>query len=116
MSNLQSDLNSLLHLAGIKIFLVEDEPDIAELLLFILEKEGAEVITFMDAEEALSMIELFNPDILLSNVLLPNHDGNWLIEQVRIHSNSLVRQLPAIAITSYTREVSSSKAIDAGWL
>lgn len=115
MNNRESKLNSHQHLVGIRILLVEDEPDIAELLIFILETAGAEVMALMDAEAALSMLELFHPDLLLSNVKLPDRDGNWLIEQIRVHSSSLLRQLPAIAITSYTREVSSSKSLDAGF-
>ncbi|WP_223278010.1 response regulator [Nostoc sp. 'Peltigera membranacea cyanobiont' 232] len=115
MNNRESKLNSPQHLVGIRILLVEDEPDIADLLIFILETAGAEVMALMDAEAALSMLELFHPDLLLSNVKLPNRDGNWLIEQIRVHSSSLLRQLPAIAITSYTREVSSRKSLDAGF-
>ncbi|MHC5723654.1 MAG: response regulator, partial [Nostoc sp.] len=56
-----------------------------------------------------------HPDILVSNVKLPDHDGNWLIEQIRVHSTPSIRELPAIAITSYTREVSSHKALNAGF-
>ncbi|MEH2200406.1 response regulator [Nostoc sp.] len=115
MNNGESKLNSHQHLVGIRILLVEDEPDIAELLIFILETAGAEVMALMDAEAALSMLELFHPDLLLSNVKLPDRDGNWLIEQIRVHSSSFLRQLPAIAITSYTREVSSRKSLDAGF-
>ncbi|MGJ5632120.1 response regulator [Nostoc sp. CALU 1950] len=115
MSNRENELNSLPNLVGIRILLVEDEPDIAELLIFILKTAGAEVMAFIDAEAALSMLELCHPDILLSNIKLPAHDGDWLIKQIRVHSSSLLRQLPAIAITSYTREVSSRKALDAGF-
>ena len=76
---------------------------------------GAEVMALIDAEAALAMLESFHPDILLCNVKLPHNDGNWLIKQIRGHSSSLIRQLPAIAITSYTREVSSHKALNAGF-
>ncbi|WP_341528072.1 response regulator [Nostoc sp. UHCC 0302] len=114
-SNQESELNSCQHLVGIRILLVEDEPDIADLLIFILETAGAEVIALLDAEAALATLESFHPDILLSNVKLPHHDGNWLIKQIRLHSSLLLRQLPAIAITSYTREVSCHKALNAGF-
>ncbi|RCJ33572.1 histidine kinase [Nostoc minutum NIES-26] len=114
-SNRESELNSLQRLVGIRILLVEDEPDIAELLIYILETAGAEVMAFIDAEAALTLVESFHPDVLLSNVKLPYHDGNWLIKQIRVHSSSFLRQLPAIAITSYTREVSSHKALKAGF-
>ena len=100
-SNRESDFNSLQRLVKIRILLVEDEPDIAELLIFILETAGAELMALIDAEAALAMLESFHPDILLCNVKLPHNDGNWLIKEIRGHSSSLIRQLPAIAITSY---------------
>ncbi|MDZ8222256.1 response regulator [Nostoc sp. ChiVER01] len=113
--NQDTESNPLQHLIGTLILLVEDEPDIADLLTFVLEADGAEVIALSDAEAALALVESLHPDILLCNVKLPDHDGNWLIEQIRVHSCSSLRQLPAIAITSYTREVSSHKALNAGF-
>ncbi|NDJ24983.1 response regulator [Nostoc sp. B(2019)] len=114
-SDQESKTNLLQHLIGIRIMLVEDEPDIADLLIFILEASGAEVMAFVNAEIALALVESLHPDILLSNVKLPHHDGNWLIRQIRVHSCQFIRQLPAIAITSYTREVSCHKALSAGF-
>lgn len=113
--NQETELNSLHHLVGTLILLVEDEPDIADLLTFILETAGAEVMALSDAEAALVLVESLHPDILLCNMKLPDHDGNWLIEQIRVHSCPSIRELPAIAITSYTREVSSHKALNAGF-
>ncbi|MEH2167523.1 MAG: response regulator [Nostoc sp.] len=113
--NQETELNSLQHLIGTTILLVEDEPDIADLLTFILETAGAEVMALSDAETALDLVESLHPDILLCNVKLPDRDGNWLIEQIRVHSCPSIRELPAIAITSYTREVSSHKALNAGF-
>ena len=113
--NQETELNSLQHLIGTTILLVEDEPDIADLLIFILETAGAEVMTLSNAETALDLVESLHPDILLCNMKLPARDGNWLIEQIRVHSCPSIRELPAIAITSYTREVSSYKALNAGF-
>ncbi|WP_375471911.1 response regulator [uncultured Nostoc sp.] len=113
--NQETELNSLQHLIGTTILLVEDEPDIADLLTFILETAGAEVMTLSNAETALDLVESLHPDILLCNMKLPARDGNWLIEQIRVHSCPSIRELPAIAITSYTREVSSYKALNAGF-
>jgi CheY-like chemotaxis protein len=114
-SDQKNESNLLQRLVGIKILLVEDEPDIADLLIFILEAAGAEVVAFINAEIALALVESLHPDILLCNVKLPHHDGNWLIEQIRVHSCHFLRQMPAIAITSYTREVSCRKALNAGF-
>jgi CheY-like chemotaxis protein len=102
-------------LAGIKILLVEDEPDISDLLTILLEVNGAEIITAIYAESALLLLEKHHPDLLLCNVRLPHHDGNWLVEQLRHHSSRFLQRLPAIAITSYTREVSEFKALNSGF-
>ncbi|PHM07066.1 response regulator [Nostoc sp. 'Peltigera malacea cyanobiont' DB3992] len=103
MSNRENELNSLQNLVGIRILLVEDEPDIAELLIFILKTAGAEVMAFINAEAALSMLELFHPDILLSNIKLPDPDGNWMLPANSRTFKLITTADKAIAITSYTR-------------
>ncbi|MBD1995130.1 response regulator [Leptolyngbya sp. FACHB-541] len=105
---------SLAPLAGLTVLLVEDEPDIAELFTFILEESGAEVIIAKSALEALGELGQRRPDILVSNVRLPQEDGRWLIEQIR-HLEGTWGELPAIALTSYTREVDAENALKAGF-
>lgn len=107
--------NSLPDISSIRILLVEDEPDIADLLIFLLESEGAEVILFHNAEAALAQIESLHPDILLCNVKLPYHNGDWLVKQLRSHSNPLLQHMPAIAITSYTRDIARFETLNAGF-
>jgi CheY-like chemotaxis protein len=102
-------------LADIRVLLVEDEPDIAALLVLVLETAGAAVTALTDAETALALLEVWQPDILLCNVRLPLQDGNWLIQQIRQHACSALRLLPAIALTSYTRDVCESTALAAGF-
>ncbi|MHC5728509.1 MAG: response regulator, partial [Nostoc sp.] len=59
--NQETELNSLQQLVGTLILLVEDEPDIADLLIFILETAGAEVMALTDAEAALALVESLHP-------------------------------------------------------
>lgn len=108
-------LDSSQSLLGIRILLVEDEPDIAALLMFILEAAGAEVTTLKYAEIALKQLESRCPDVLLCDVKLPFADGCWLIRQIRTHEYAALRELPAIAITSYPRDVSEYEALKAGF-
>lgn len=96
------------------MLLVEDEPDIAELFTFILKEYGAEVILANSALEALARLGQRRPDVLVSNVRLPEEDGRWLIEQIR-QLEGMWSELPAIAITSYTREVDSQGALKSGF-
>ena len=102
-------------LEGIHILLVEDEPDIADLLLFVLQTAGATVRRCSSAETALPLLESFRPNLLISNIKLLSHDGNWLIQQVRNHSCPELRHLPALGVTSYHREVSADRALASGF-
>jgi CheY-like chemotaxis protein len=102
-------------LKGLKVLLVEDEPDIADLLTFVLMLQGAEVTFAVSAEEALGKLGAELPDVLVSNIKLPNEDGYWLIEQIRSLESHWKGQLPAIAVTSYTRDFSKDRALDAGF-
>lgn len=103
----KNDLDTSRVLSGIRVLLVEDEPDIADLLIFVLETAGAEVLSFEYAKLALESCESLYPDILLCNIRLPIEDGYWLIQQIRIHSCMALRQLPAIALTSYRTDLTS---------
>jgi CheY-like chemotaxis protein len=102
-------------LAGVKVLLVEDEIDIADLLLFILGEAGAEAIWVMQANDALVQLHRARPDILLSNVRLPGRNGDWLIQAIRQAESGKMPHLPAIAITSYTREFSADTVLEAGF-
>lgn len=100
-------------LAHLQVLVVEDELDIAELLVFVLKESGAVVKLATTAQEALSLLKDYQPDILVSNIRLPDQDGDWLIRQV--HAQSLQQKLPAIAVTSYDREFSRRHMLQAGF-
>jgi CheY-like chemotaxis protein len=114
-SNLNSTVGFVRDLEGVKVVLVEDEVDIANLLLFILEDAGAEVTLFTEAEPVSALLEILKPDVLLININLPGHNGNWLIRQIRAHPCRAVSRLPALAITSYLRTVSADCMLEAGF-
>lgn len=101
-------------LAKLQLLLIEDEPDIAELFVFILEQAGAAVVLAVSAIEGLQKLNTFCPNLLLCNIQLPDHDGIWLLQQIR--SDGITQQqLPAIAVTSYTREICGREALAAGF-
>ncbi|MBD2072422.1 response regulator [Phormidium sp. FACHB-592] len=102
-------------LKDIQVLLVEDELDIAVLLTYLLEDNGAAVTVTTTALEALQVLNAQCPQILVCNLRLPDLDGKELIEQVRQAPATAVRQLPAIAVTSYNREYSETTAFNAGF-
>lgn len=102
-------------LTGVRGLLVEDELDVANLLLFILNEAGAEIMWVTQLADAIACLRQFHPDVLLCNVRLPDRDGDWLIGEIRRAESGTTRHLPAIAITSYTREVAANRMLQAGF-
>ncbi len=97
-------------LTGLRILAVDDEPDIRDLVGFILEQAGAEVRMVNSAKEALNLMPGFLPDVLVSDIGMPDMDGYMLITEVRKTS-----AIPAIALTAYTGETNHSLALAAGF-
>ncbi len=102
-------------LQDIQVLLVEDEPDIADLLTLILNRAGAAVMTAVSASEALTLLKVHTPHVLLCNVMLPDQNGDWLIQQIRQQEAQTGQFLPALAVTSYTRECSSKDLLSKGF-
>jgi CheY-like chemotaxis protein len=108
------EMPASLTLEGLQVLLVEDEPDISELFVFVLEGLGADIVRATSAAEALIALENSHPDILLCNLKLPDLDGFNLIQQIRRQEIN-PEELPAIAISSYTREYSREAVLNAGF-
>ncbi|MEH2254799.1 PAS domain S-box protein [Nostoc sp.] len=100
---------------GLKVLLVDDERDTRELIAFILEQSGAVVIQAASAIEALRIMPQFQPNLLLSDIGMPEIDGYMLIRQIRAISPELGGKIPAIALTAYAGEVDYQQAIAAGF-
>jgi CheY-like chemotaxis protein len=99
-------------LENLQVLLVEDEPDMVDLLLWMLEDARCHVRIAYSAEEALTLLKDYQPDVLVCNIKLPNQNGKWLIQQIRASSQP---HLPAIAVSSYEREVTQQSVFDAGF-
>ncbi len=101
------------NLNGINILVVDDEPDSCDLIAFLLEQEGATVTTAASASEALESIAKSTPDLLISDIGMPEMDGYELIKIIRASEKS--KSIPAIAVTAYAGEVNQQQAISAGF-
>ncbi|HEY9621287.1 MAG TPA: PAS domain-containing protein [Crinalium sp.] len=104
-----------LNLSGIKILIVDDEPDTRELVAFILEQRGAQVTITTSAHEALLILPQAKPDILLSDIGMPEMDGYMLIRQVRMLAPEQGGRIPAIALTAYAGDTNQQQVLAAGF-
>ncbi|MGB7922686.1 MAG: PAS domain S-box protein [Pyrinomonadaceae bacterium] len=102
-------------LDGLKVLVVDDEPDTRELLTAGLGQCGAEVIAVASASEALEAINGGVPDLLISDIGMPGEDGYELIRRVRQLPAEAGGRVPAIALTAYARTEDRLQALRAGY-
>jgi PAS domain S-box-containing protein len=103
-------------LKGLRLLVVDDEPDVRELLALVLQHEGAVVATAASAQEALGVLQTNSIDILISDIAMPEENGYVLLENWReIERRQQRPPLPAIALTAYAREEDRKHASEAGF-
>jgi PAS domain S-box-containing protein len=107
--------NSALDLRGIRVLVVDDEPDARETMRQILEHCNAEVQTASSAAEAISRLEKWRPDVLLSDIGMPGEDGYELVRRVRELPAERGGQTPAAALTAFARVEDRRRALRAGF-
>ncbi len=81
-----------------RILVVDDEPDLVELLTYNLEKEGHSVLSATDGQEALRSMEGSRPDAVLLDLMMPNMDGFQTLTEIR--SRSGFAGIPVIMLTA----------------
>jgi PAS domain S-box-containing protein len=102
-------------LRGVHVLAVDDDADAAALITGLLEDAGARVSTAASAEEALGVLDVDVPQVVVTDLGMPRVDGFQLIERIRSHPNPLVRRVPAAALTAYARSEDRVKALRAGF-
>ncbi|MCW5867147.1 MAG: response regulator [Candidatus Eremiobacteraeota bacterium] len=100
-------------LTGLKILVVEDDSDAREFLVRLLKDRGAVVVSAASADQALALLEQQTPDLLISDIGMPNKDGYQLIREVR--AQSAWAALPAIAVTAFARREDKEAALASGY-
>ncbi len=115
-----SDLNApaaleATRLSGIKVLVVDDEPDTCEVLKVMIEQYGGEVKTCASCREALETLKRWKPDVLVSDIEMPGEDGYQLIEKIRLLAPEQGGTIPALALTAYARVDDRIRALSAGY-
>ena len=100
-------------LAGLRVLLVEDEPDAREALTSLLQLHGADVISAGSVDEALAEADRHGVDLLLSDIAMPERDGYELLRELRAHPR--FAQLPAAALTAFAGAADRQRALQAGF-
>jgi signal transduction histidine kinase/CheY-like chemotaxis protein len=102
-------------LAGVKVLLVDDAPDTLDVLQQILAHSGAIIMAAPNAGMALALLERERPDVIVSDIGMPEVDGFELIRRIRRRSAGAGGAIPAIALTAFTRQDDRNRAMQAGF-
>ncbi len=113
-----SDMQDRKVLADIRILIVEDDPDSREVLQLYLEQCGATVRSALSAKMAMNELEHWSgrmPDLIISDLAMPEEDGYSLIARIRQMNKEKGGKVPALALSAFTTAESKQKAFEAGF-
>jgi CheY-like chemotaxis protein/two-component sensor histidine kinase len=102
-------------LYGVRVLFVDDLAEARELITFALASRGAEVRTAGSSAEGLSALAEWRPDVILSDVAMPDEDGYTFIRKVRKLSEESGGTIPAATLTAYVGSKERMKSIEAGY-
>jgi PAS domain S-box-containing protein len=102
-------------LEDLRVLVVDDDRDTLDFLITALEESGARVTSATSVQDAIATLKQFTPDVLVSDIGMPQADGYSLIRQVRACQSHQVAQIPAVALTAYARDEDKKQALDAGF-
>jgi CheY-like chemotaxis protein len=107
------DAGERVNLSGLRVLVVDDEPDTLDLFRRVLGDSQAQVAAAPSVEAALATLGAFEPHVLVSDVSMPGRDGYELIRTVRMTTPP--EDLPAAALTAYSRPEDAQRAREAGF-
>jgi CheY-like chemotaxis protein len=102
-------------LGGLRVLLVDDEPDAREALTGILQNHGAQVEAAGSAADAISALQREPFDVLLADIGMPGADGYDLIRYIRALESGSATHVPAAAVTAFASDADRRKALEAGF-
>jgi len=105
----------ILSLDGLRVLLVDDEAEAREIISTVIGRTGAEVKTCISASEALVKLVEWRPDVILSDIAMPEEDGYSFIGKVRALPREKGGETPAAALTAYARDEDRVQALAAGY-
>ena len=102
-------------LNGLRVLLVDDEAEARQIISTVITRTGAEVRSCESAHEALAKLSEWKPDVILSDIAMPEEDGYSFIRKVRSLPRDKGGDTPAAALTAYARDIDRRQALAAGY-
>ena len=103
-------------LEGLLILAVDDDPDSLEMLSSLLRAQRATVVGATSAVEALELLQKEPPSVVISDIAMPDHDGYWLMEQLRRLAEEGGPTVPCVALTAFANATVRERALNTGFI
>jgi DNA-binding response OmpR family regulator len=95
-----------------KVLIVDDEPNIVLSVEFLMRREGHEVVTASDGQEAIDLLGSTRPDLMILDVMMPRKNGFEVCAEVR--ADPALSRMPILMLTAKGREAEMKKGISLG--
>ncbi|MEW6496204.1 MAG: response regulator [Cyanobacteriota bacterium] len=102
-------------LEGLKVLAVDDNEDTCDLITIALELQAVEVTAVNCVSEALEVFADWQPDVIISDIAMPDEDGYSFMQRLRTLDGHKGGQVPAIALTAYVGKAAQQQALEAGF-
>ena len=102
-------------LLNARVLIVDDDGDTLEVMRVILDSHGAQTAVAATAAEGLAVLSAIRPEILLSDISLPDHDGYELLRRIRALPAEEGGDTPAVAVSAHVYAAHRERAFDAGF-
>ncbi|HJP95484.1 MAG TPA: ATP-binding protein [Pyrinomonadaceae bacterium] len=102
-------------LEGLRVLLIDDESEARQVISVVLARRGADVKSCISAREAFTTLAEWRPDVILSDIAMPDEDGYSFMRRVRSLPRDKGGETPAAALTAYARDEDRSQAFAAGY-
>jgi PAS domain S-box-containing protein len=106
---------SFVHLQGVHVLVVDDQPDAQSLVKAVLQDAGATAVGVDSVPDALDLLQRFTPDIIVADIGMPGQDGYSFMRELRERERARGTHVPAIALTAYGRAEDRAKALESGF-
>jgi PAS domain S-box-containing protein len=100
---------------GLRVLVVDDDVSTLEMLTAVLDHGGAQVKNSTSAANALELLQQWKPDLLVSDIAMPDKNGYWLIAKLRELEKARGGRIPAVALTAYVRVEDRVRVLKAGY-
>jgi signal transduction histidine kinase len=110
-----ADVTESTRLAGLRVLVIDDDTDALELLVTMLERNGATIVAARSVAEALEAVDQGLPDVIVSDIAMPHRDGHDMIRTLRALPPDRGGRTPALALTAFARQQDRTRALAAGF-